>query len=464
MTLRARLLFGGAALLLPVALLPMLERPLLVFGLAAAVAIVAAAFDTVAWPVGLAGVGVLVVGLVGSNPFPDKSIAVFTFGWIALAVVFALVSDDDAVPLRLLLAPPVLLTVLLAAWQLVRLGVSPAPAYGEYKLQLFLAQNLAFVVAGILIARRDRDFRLYLVLTLLMATASGIMLATGLSSGQADAVVGGRFSSSSGQSPIELGRQAALGLLVGAFVLLAHRSVLMRLVALATMPLIAVAFIASGSRGPVLGLASGLLVLLLLTLRDRASRLRVALVVATGIAAAFMVGRLVPPENVERSLSVITGTEDGVSSNGRFELWSEAWTAFVQHPLGGIGTGGFSSANPSEMYPHNLLLEVASELGLVGLLLVLGTLLYAVGALVQAWRGAGDEARPAVAFVAAILVSMLLNSLVSSNLPTNNGLWLAVGLATGLAPAGIRVSRAAAWPSRGLSAAAAGRGGRTPRA
>jgi O-antigen ligase len=443
MTLRARLLYAGGALLLPVAFLPILERPLFVFALAAVFAVVAAAFDSAAWPVGLAGIGVLIVGLVGSNPFPDKSIAVFTFGWIALAVVFAVLRDEEAVPMRLLLAPPVLLTVLLAVWQLVRLGASEAPAYGEYKLQLFLAQNLAFVVAGILISRRGRDLRLYTVLTLLMATASGIMLATGLSSGQAEAVVGGRFSSSSGQSPIELGRQAALGLLVGAFVLLAYRSVLMRIAAFATLPLIAVAFIASGSRGPVLGLVGGLLVLLLLTLQDPDSRLRVGLVALGGVAAAFVVGRLVPPENVERALSVITGTEGGVSSNGRFELWSEAWSAFVQHPLGGIGTGSFAGTNPGELYPHNLLLEVAAELGLVGLLLVAGTLLYGVVALVQAWRG-GEEARPAVALVSALLVSMLLNSLVSSNLPTNNGLWLAVGLAAGLAPAGVRISRAAA--------------------
>lgn len=462
MTLRARVLYGGAALLLPIVLLPALQRPVLVFALAGAIAVVAAASHSVAWPVGLAGIGVLAIGVLGSNPFPDKSIAIFTFGWIGLAVVFAVLGRGE-VPLREVLLPPVLLTLLLGAWLVVRLPGSPAPAYGEYKTQLFVAQNLAFVVAGILVARRGRDLRLYTVLTLLMATASGILLATGLSSGGAEAVVGGRFSSSSGQSPIELGRQAALGLLVGAFVLLTYRSLLTRTFALATMPLIAVAFLASGSRGPVLGLVGGLLVLLLLTLRRPESRLRVGLVVAGGVAAAFVVGRLVPPENVERSLSLLTGTEDGVSSNGRFELWSDAWAAFVASPIGGVGTGGFAATNPSELYPHNLVFEVAAELGLVGLVLVAATLAYALAALRQAWRG-DDARRPDVALVAAILVSMLLNSLVSSNLPTNYGLWLAVGLAAGLAPAPVRLTRAAASPSRGSRGAARGREARTQRA
>lgn len=432
MTGRARLAFTGAALLVPAALVPLLARPYAVFALAAGLAVVAAAHDSVAWPVGLAGIGVLIVGVLGENPFPDRSIAVFTFGWIALAVAFAVLGDARRVPLSLLLAPPIVLTVLLAVWQLVRLGASPSPAYGEYKLQLFLAQNLAFVVAGVLIARSGRDVRLYALLALLLATGSGALLVSGLSSGSAEAVVGGRFSASSGQSPIELGRQAALGLLVGVYVLLAHRRLALRLVALATMPLIAVAFVASGSRGPVVGLAGGLLVLLLLSLQRRESRLRVAFVAAGSVVAAIVVSRLVPPENVERTLSVITGSENGLSANGRFELWSEAWALFVERPLAGIGTGGFAAVEPSELYPHNLLFEVGAELGLVGLVLLGGVLGYAVLALGRAWRAGGEQGRPGFALAAALLASAFLNAMFSSNMPTNFGLWLAVGLATGL--------------------------------
>ena len=436
MTTRAHLLLAGFALLVPVVFIPALEQPILVIALAAAIATIVAAVDSVAWPVGLAGVGVLLIGALGHNPFPNKALALFTFFWIALAVAISLLRRSTEAPFGLLVAPPVVLTLLLGLWQLVRLGGSGAPGYGEYKLQLFVAQNLALVVAGVLIARRARSVRIYLVLVLLMAAGSGVLLALGLSSGEAEAVVGGRYSASSGQSPIELGRQAALGLLVGTFVLLASRGVALRLLALVTMPVIAVAFISSGSRGPVLGLATGLLVLLLLTIREPGSRRRLALVAGGAVAGAVFVSRLVPPEDVQRSLSVITGSEGGLSSNGRFELWSSAWRAFLDHPLGGIGTGGFAAVNPSEVYPHNLVLEVASELGLVGLVLLAATLAYAVAALVAAWRRGAAEARPTVALVAALLASTLFNSLVSSNLPTNNALWLAFGLAGGLLPAG----------------------------
>ncbi len=436
MTARANLLLAGSALLVPLLLLPALQRPLLIVILAAGLAALAAALDSAAWPVGLAGVGVLLIGALGSNPFPDKTLAVLTFGWIAVAVALALARRPAEVKLDLLVTPPVLLTVLLALWQLARLGSSLSPAYGEYKFQLFVAQNLALVVAGVLIGRRARDLRIYVVLALLMAAASGVLLSLGLNSGQAQAVVGGRFSASSGQSPIELGRQAALGLLVGAFILLSYRSVVLRLLALATMPLIAVAFFASGSRGPVLGLASGLLVLLLLTLRDPSSRLRLALVIGGGALAGVFVSRLVPADVADRSLSVLTGREGGLSSNGRFELWGDAWRLFLEHPIAGIGPGGFAAVNPVEVYPHNLFFEVASELGLVGLVLLFATVGYAVAALVVAWRSGERSIRPSVALVGALLASATFNSLVSSNLPTNNGLWLAVGLATGLLPGG----------------------------
>ncbi len=432
MTARANLLLAGSALLVPLLLLPALQRPLLILVLAAGLAALAAALDSAAWPVGLAGVGVLLIGALGSNPFPDKTLAVLTFGWIAAAVALAIARRPAEVKLDLLVAPPVLLTVLLALWQLARLGSSLSPAYGEYKFQLFVAQNLALVVAGVLIGRRARDLRIYVVLALLMAAASGVLLSLGLNSGQAQAVVGGRFSASSGQSPIELGRQAALGLLVGAFILLSYRSIVLRLLALATMPLIAVAFFASGSRGPVLGLASGLLVLLLLTLRDPSSRLRLALVIGGGALAGVFVSRLVPADVADRSLSVLTGREGGLSSNGRFELWGDAWRLFLEHPIAGIGPGGFAAVNPVEVYPHNLFFEVASELGLVGLVLLFATVGYAVAALVVAWRSGERSIRPSVALVGALLASATFNSLVSSNLPTNNGLWLAVGLATGL--------------------------------
>jgi O-antigen ligase len=62
-------------------------------------------------------------------------------------------------------------------------------------------------------------------------------------------------------------------------------------------------------------------------------------------------------------------------------LASAAWHLFLDHPSVGVGLGGFQSAGAPSYYPHNLLLQVASEGGVVGLVLLLAGL----GLLVYRW-------------------------------------------------------------------------------
>ena len=74
--------------------------------------------------------------------------------------MIAVVRDDEELPLRVLLTMPVVVTVLLAVWMLVRLGPSLDAAYGSRKLQLFIAGNLISLVAGIVVGRRRSRFEL----------------------------------------------------------------------------------------------------------------------------------------------------------------------------------------------------------------------------------------------------------------------------------------------------------------
>ena len=60
----------------------------------------------------------------------------------------------------------------------------------------------------------------------------------------------------------------------------------------------------------------------------------------------------------------------------RVNAWGTAWDAWLAAPLVGHGPGGFADFDSwgYRTYPHNILLEFASELGLVGLLCFLGLL------------------------------------------------------------------------------------------
>ena len=258
------------------------------------------------------------------------------------------------------------------------------------------------------------------------------MLVKQLVTGEAQ-TLGGRFSLYEAQSPIGLGREAATGLLVAAYMLLSKHAISFRLLALAGAPVIAVAFVASGSRGPVLGLVVGLVALLGLTFREAGTRSRVLLVAVGGIVAAVLVTQLVTGQDITRSFSVLFGSGHGLSSNGRFTLWSQAWDAFVAHPFLGIGTGGFGQIDPVELYPHNLVLEAASELGVIGAVLVVGIVVAGGARMFRGWRHAGHSVdRTQIALAASLFAAALMNALISSDFAGNNELWLTIGLGIGI--------------------------------
>jgi O-antigen ligase len=156
------------------------------------------------------------------------------------------------------------------------------------------------------------------------------------------------------------------------------------------------------------------------------------LLATAGLAGAVLATQFVPGQSIQRSLSFLSGSGSGLSSNGRSQLWSEAWGLFTSHPLFGAGTGSFFGFDGLNQYPHNLFLEVAAELGLVGLVLLVVFLASSWFGVVRAARRFGLPGRPEVALVASLFTAALVNAMFSGDITTNGGLWLAAGLVLGL--------------------------------
>lgn len=122
---------------------------------------------------------------------------------------------------------------------------------------------------------------------------------------------------------------------------------------------------------------------------------------------------------VERSLLALQGTEQAIdeAGAGRIAIWRTALAMTAAHPLTGVGVRGFRYAYPDyaaegdrfvdrdtdtgAAHAHQIVLEVLSETG------VLGLLSWLVGAWIalRAWRRASDVARtrafaPGLALVA----------------------------------------------------------------
>ncbi len=133
-------------------------------------------------------------------------------------------------------------------------------------------------------------------------------------------------------------------------------------------PAMLAAIIFSKSRGGTLGLV-GMVVVLLYQIR----RVRPSVAFAVLAVSIFTIPML-PASFTQRMSSIFNPEEDPTGSReARKRLLGEAYQAYLDHPMLGLGAGQFHNYNPSDREEtwreaHNAWLQVASELGTGGLL------------------------------------------------------------------------------------------------
>ena len=159
----------------------------------------------------------------------------------------------------------------------------------------------------------------------------------------------------------------------------------LRLVAVMGAPAMALAIIFSKSRGGTMGLVAMLLVLLY-----QMRRIRPGVTIAV-IVACLATIPLLPSSFTGRMSSIFNSEQDPTGSReARKQLLREAAAAFQRNPLFGLGAGQFVNYNPDGRQEawretHNTFLQVAAELGLVGLLVFLMILFSGFAATRQTW-------------------------------------------------------------------------------
>ena len=228
-----------------------------------------------------------------------------------------------------------------------------------------------------------------------------------------------RLSGIFGAGNLKLGPTLAV---LSPFVLLvAHERLGWRGLAVAFVAL-AVPILLAGSRAAWLMYA---LVCVVVAWRATPNRKTFVLAVLASIAIVGIAATLSMKEStgfvarVERTLLVLRGTESAVdtASAGRISIWRTATAMFEAHPLTGVGVRGFRYAYPKYASPkdtfvdtasdtgashaHQIVLEVLSETGVIGLLLWIAGAFVAIRAWFRAQPGQRERARaPALALVA----------------------------------------------------------------
>jgi putative inorganic carbon (hco3(-)) transporter len=290
--------------------------------------------------------------------------------------------------------------------------------------------------------------------------AAALPSAGDLQSSYAGAVVDNRATSVFGD-PNELGAFAAVVLVVAGGLWLAGRQRWERLLAAAGGTLALAALLLSLSRGAWLGAVVGTIGLAVL-LPEARRRIAVLVVAAIGAAAVLLaLAPGAPAEVAEERLGTLTSP--GANPD---ELRPQAWRLAVdligEHPVLGIGPGGFVAAAEvagrgevsGAEHAHDLALTVGAEGGLVGVVLLAGL---AVSLGTVTWRGVRsdpDVAREDVGLLAAPAAALLVfvgQGVVDFTF-RNAGILVLAWMLVGLILAGARVRSISPTPAARASA------------
>jgi O-antigen ligase len=296
---------------------------------------------------------------------------------------------------------------------------TPDFAAGADKAGRFLFLTGLAIVAPFAVldspAKLDRFFLTFPVIGVLMSINSFSML-------------GGheRLVAPSGENT-QLGEAAALGIVSIWFLLLPRQPFHWRVLSYGAVLVLIVALIGSGSRGPTVGLVCCILVSFILYKR---LLLDVALITSSCV---LVLPRVHIPDFSYKYLGTLiryVGDTDSLLSM-RKDLMQLGWQLTLQHPWLGVGIAGYPFYSPLPNrwnWPHNLLLELGSELGVIAPLVVCCLFVCAFWA---SFKQVIDEHFPhrrLCGVVLGFLVFGLINILNKGNINDHRVLWLSLGL------------------------------------
>lgn len=178
----------------------------------------------------------------------------------------------------------------------------------------------------------------------------------------------------------------------------------------------------SGSRGALVATGAGVAVLLYLNSGRIGRIIYIGVVVlAIGALVVEFTGFGAEAADMFRERVLRLAVHDRYDS-GRTLVYGSAWGLSMSAPLLGIGLNGFPVLG-NHVYPHNLMLEVLCEGGLLGLTLAL-SLLWRPLAVIAA-RKQGPKPRDAAAFVLLLMAAQF-----SGDLYDSRGVFIFAGLVT----------------------------------
>jgi O-antigen ligase len=351
---------------------------------------------------------------------------ILTYVTASMVFVLYILARGTFVRLRGLPIVMIAMTVLLCIGNLY----TNSPNYGCRKALLFIMMcTFPFLVGYQLSSVWHRLHKFYMVILcfgICLALGSIVLMMLGVID------VAARFALVV-ENPIWFARLMGTSVLILLYLMSIHHSYRVRLMSGIAILLIIPPLLVTGSRGPVLALIIVLFVSLFLSSSRERIKQRIAafvIVLATVGLAFFLVGK----QFIIVQRLVHFG---GLSSALRLRHFATAWRLFLDSPIIGHGTGGYavtSIGRDIRFYPHNVFLEILSELGIVGgFVLATFIVLTSLAAFRLLFRlRIPPEERELAALCILIFIFAFANSLVSGDLPLNSYFWFVPGMIWGL--------------------------------
>lgn len=182
----------------------------------------------------------------------------------------------------------------------------------------------------------------------------------------------------------------------------------------------------SGSKGPMISFILTLTIFFTLMTPNISLKKKIAVLLSLGILIFLFFPHLDEATQVRFDIS----NDSYGSISSRKDLMSDAFYMFLDNPVFGKGPGAFGGPSGERLYPHNILLEIAAELGVVGLVVFVIFLFLNYGLikkLLHPNMGRLTRDNMFIRWSAMTFIFSFINALFSGDTATNSLLWFSSG-------------------------------------
>lgn len=329
--------------------------------------------------------------------------------------------------IELKLGPLFKITLAIAIILIFGLFYSSDRTYGIYKITFFFILNIPYFVVASLYRKDFNGIEKILFFTIIVGLILSYFSFQIASDSAFFKFV--RFRLSEDVGPLNLSRALAIAAVSCLYFITKSKKWMPILFGAIALPFLLAPLNWTGSRAPMLGIIlSAILYYILQPSQSLPRKIIFICIGLVGIVYYFLhVGG-----HVASRMS--TPVVEEASAAFRLLAWFQSILDFIQSPLLGIGTGSFflETGFIPLIYPHNLILELACENGILGLSAILLFIAisgyYAINNIKYYYKQENRSKTQLSIVVACLFANTLWNAMFTGNIFANNMVWFSAGL------------------------------------